>query len=86
MLLKPDFLSSILTIYRAPWDREFQFQFSLVLSLAHKNQAILRAIFVDSPVNICLFKAKNKNNRKKCKICSKLTIKAPEQPLYLSIF
>ena len=31
------------------------------------------------PANIYLFKANNKNNRKRCKLCLKLTIKTPEQ-------
>ena len=30
------------------------------------------------PTNIYLFKLNNKNNRKTCEICSKLTIKVPE--------
>ena len=31
------------------------------------------------PANIYLLKVNNGNTRKKCKICSKLTIKTPEQ-------
>ena len=31
------------------------------------------------PTNIYLFKVNNGNTRKKCEICSKLTIKTPEQ-------
>ena len=31
------------------------------------------------PVNIYLFKVNNKNNRKRCEICSKLTIKTTER-------
>ena len=31
------------------------------------------------PANIYLFKAKNRNTRKKCAICSKLTIKTQER-------
>ena len=31
------------------------------------------------PANICLFKVNNRSNRKKCEICSKLTIKTPER-------
>ena len=30
------------------------------------------------PANIYLFKVNNKNNRKRCEICSKLTVKTPE--------
>ena len=29
--------------------------------------------------NIYMFKVSNKNNRKRCEICSKLTIKTPDQ-------
>ena len=31
------------------------------------------------PANICLFKLNNKNPRKRCEICSKLTIKTSER-------
>ena len=31
------------------------------------------------PANICLFKVNNRNSRKRCEICSKLTIKTPER-------
>ena len=31
------------------------------------------------PANIYLFKVNNTNTRKRCKICSKLTIKTPER-------
>ena len=30
------------------------------------------------PANIYLFKVNNRNNAKKCEICSKLTLKIPE--------
>ena len=33
----------------------------------------------DNPVSIYLFKVSNRNTRTMCKICSKLTIKTPEQ-------
>ena len=33
------------------------------------------------PANIYFFKLNNKNTRKKCEICSNLTIKTPEQRL-----
>ena len=33
----------------------------------------------NSPVNIYLLKANNGNTRKRCEICSKITIKTPEQ-------
>ena len=32
-----------------------------------------------SPANIYLFKFNNRNTRKKCEMCSKLTIKTPER-------
>ena len=31
------------------------------------------------PTNICLLKVNNRNIRKRCEICSKLTIKTPER-------
>ena len=37
-------------------------------------------VFSDyAPANIYLFKVNNKNIRKRCEICSKLTIKTPEK-------
>ena len=36
-------------------------------------------IYSLTPANIYLFKVNNRNSRKGCEICSKLTIKAPEQ-------
>ena len=32
-----------------------------------------------TPANVYLFKFNNRNTRKRCKICSKLTIKTPER-------
>ena len=32
-----------------------------------------------NPANIQLFKVNNRNTRKRCEICSKLTIKTPER-------
>ena len=37
------------------------------------------------PANIHLFKVKSRSTRKRCKICSKLTIKTPEPLLILSM-
>ena len=34
---------------------------------------------LNNPANICLFKVNNRNTRKRFEICSKLTIKTPEQ-------
>ena len=36
-----------------------------------------------NPANIYLFKANNRNTRKRCEICSKLTIKTSEQLVFL---
>ena len=36
-----------------------------------------------NPANIYLFKVNNRNTRNRCEICSKLTIKTPEQRLFL---
>ena len=33
----------------------------------------------DRPPNTYLFKVNNKNTRKRCEICSKLTMKTPER-------
>ena len=38
-----------------------------------------KAINMPSPANIYLFKSNNRNTRKNCQICSKLTIKTPER-------
>ena len=35
------------------------------------------------PANIYLFKVNNRNTRKNCKICSKLTVKKPEEHQWL---
>ena len=35
--------------------------------------------FNSFPANIYLFKVNNRNTRKRCEICSKLTIKTPER-------
>ena len=40
--------------------------------------------FSPYPANIYLFKV-NRNNRKKCEICSKLTIKTPERYRHLFV-
>ena len=36
-------------------------------------------ILIRLPVNIYLFRSNNRNNKKRCKICSKLTKKTPER-------
>ena len=40
---------------------------------------IISELYAINPVNIYLFKVNNRNTRKRCEICSKLTIKTPEQ-------
>ena len=34
---------------------------------------------LDYPVGIYMFKVKNRNTRKRCEVCSRLTIKTPER-------
>ena len=46
------------------WDLRQQVSFSVLYSL---------------PTNIYMFKVNNRNTSKRCKICSKLTIKTPER-------
>ena len=46
---------------------------------ASLNLDQIRHIFT-YPAKIYLLKINNRNTRKKCEICSKLTIKTPEQP------
>ena len=41
------------------------------------NVLTLQIILRNYPANIYLFKVNNRNNRKRCEICSKLTIKTP---------
>ena len=44
-----------------------------ILKLDNKNNR------TEYPANIYLFKVNNRNTRKRCEICSKLTIKTPER-------
>ena len=39
-----------------------------------------RFVFLDNPAGIYMFKVNNRNTKTRCRICSKLTIKAPERP------
>ena len=41
------------------------------------NVLTLQIILRNYPANIYLFKVNNRNSRKRCEICSKLTIKTP---------
>ena len=38
-------------------------------------KVIINEVIINNPANIYLFKVNNKNTRKRCEICSKLTIK-----------
>ena len=48
----------------------------LVFPMKETNQ--VSWAFYEFPANVYLFKVNNRNTRKRCGICSKLTIKAPE--------
>ena len=49
-------------------------------SLRDPIQGILQgSLLKPFPTNIYLFKVNNGNTKKRCKMCSKLTIKAPER-------
>ena len=37
---------------------------------------------INYPANICLFKVNNRNTRKRCEICSKVTLKTQEGGLF----
>ena len=39
----------------------------------------IMSVYTKVPANIYLFKVNNKNNRKRCEKCSKLTIKTPQE-------
>ena len=40
---------------------------------------LFRLLIICYPVNTFLFKVNNRNTRKRCEICSKLTINTPER-------
>ena len=58
-----------------------------VFIVKHKDQQLRQPTIVltswkllsQFPANIYLLKVNNRNTRKRCEICSKLTIKTPEQ-------
>ena len=52
--------------------------FVFVMKLSACNRGVVR-IPAGIPANIYLFKVTNRNTRKRCEICSKLTIKKPER-------
>ena len=41
--------------------------------------SFVRRLIKDDPAGIYVFKVTNRNTRKRCEICSKLTIKTPER-------
>ena len=47
------------------------------------NEEWLDCKLCDHPTSMYLFKVSNKNTRKRCEICSKLTIKTPERRQWL---
>ena len=48
----------------------------VIRSLRNSIQRVAKEML---PVKVNLVKANNRNNRKRCEICSKLTIKTPER-------
>ena len=46
---------------------------------SHECYFPLKVAYLTFPANIYLFKVNDRNTRNRCKICSKLTIKTPEQ-------
>ena len=56
------------------------YRFASVYSWEFQNEiSIYKNV---NPPNIYLFKINNRNTRKRCEICSKLTIKTPEPRRY----
>ena len=49
----------------------------------HINLQCLKNFTKSYPANIYMFKVNNRNTKKKCGICSELTIKTPEQHHYV---
>ena len=43
------------------------------------NNIEIKFIYIEVPTNIYLFKVNNRNTRKRCKICLKLTIKTSKR-------
>ena len=64
----PTLLRTYLLIVRAAF-------FTSLRNVAKDVMKVFRA----NPTNIYLFKVNNRNTRKRCEICSKLTIKTPER-------
>ena len=57
----------------------FSANFIAVINLFHAIGLFLYIRSFLIPANMYLYKVNNRNTTKKCKICSKLTMKAPEQ-------
>ena len=66
-------------IKKMPWDEVGKYFFKGVSHNAF--QSWMLQMFITLPANIYQFKVENINNRKSCKICSKLTIKTPAREL-----
>ena len=45
----------------------------------YKNQVSYLTLFRALPANMFLFKVNNRNTKKRCEICSELTIKTPQR-------
>ena len=56
-------------------------QKTIIILVVRETKILLaeNAVLSYFPANTYLFKIKNRNTREKCKICSKLKIKTPEQ-------
>ena len=51
----------------------------IIQNLLNFHILLFQARTLNFPANIYLFKVNNRNTRKRCEICSKLTTKTPEQ-------
>ena len=51
---------------------------NIAISLIENHTELAYLLMEHVPANISLVKVNNKNTRKRCEICSKLTIKTPE--------
>ena len=52
---------------------------TFIFCIRTKQNTIIKNNNITFPVNIYLFKVNKRNTRKRCEICSKLTIKTPER-------
>ena len=83
------------TVYAAPSDKNCSITYTSFSSTLNKESTLHFTLSLDrsyehsyeitffikssNPAGIYLFKVNNRNTRTRCKICSKLTIKIPEQ-------